>query len=902
MIETETLLTTKLYVPRAHPNLVPRPRLGKLLAEGMDRKMTLISAPAGFGKTTLMSEWRLIHSDSGWPIGWVSLDEGDDDLPRFLSYLVAALQAIDEGAGEDALLMLRSPQPPPVETVMTAVVNDVAQIPRDFALVLDDYHVIMDEEIHRAVAFLLDHLPPQAHLVIASRADPPLPLARLRARGQLTEVRAADLRFTIEEAEAYLRGVMGLDLPEESVAALEEKTEGWIAGLQLAALSARGREDASRLAEAFTGSNRHVFGYLAEEVLDRQPEDVQRFLLQTSVLERLSASLCDAVTDRGDGQEMLERIEEANLFTVALDDDGHWYRYHHLFADALRRRLRQSNPELERELHLRASEWYEREGFANQAVRHALAAGDPERAALLVERHARTMLARSEMTALSGWIDALPTDLVCSRPRLCLAHGWTLLVNLKINELLSRVEEAERALTDRERSDEFSDDERNRLLGEATALRAYAAFYRSDPSRCVELCREALQLIPQEDLFVRSAAAFCMGQAQLMVGGVEEAENAFAEAADIARRTNNTLLSVFATANLGNIQRARGRLREAHENCLRALGLATGKGGRPLPVATVAHYWLGMLLYEFNDLEEAARHLGQCMELGRRGGAEGIALAGSLILAFVRLARGDEEGAHDLVWEAERQARGTDPSTVELVSAHLALLLLAREDLRGAIRWAEESGLSVEDDLNYQRELTYKAFARVLAARGKTQGALRLIERLLHTAEETGREDSTIKLLTLKAVTLLAHHDKRGALATLQSALALAEPEGYVRTFVDEGEPMAQLLSEVRLSLARDHGTTSRVSPEYVGKLLASLEQPPPKRTPSGVEPLTEPLSDRELEVVRLVAAGMKNAEIARELFVVVGTVKTHLNSAYRKLGVSSRTQAISRARDLELL
>jgi len=734
LITTESLLITKLYVPRAHPNLVPRPRLGELLAGGMGRKLTLISAPAGFGKTTLMSEWRLIHSDSGWPIGWVSLDEGDDDLPRFLSYLVAALQAIDEGAGEDALLMFRSPQPPPVETLMTAVVNDVAQIPRDFALVLDDYHVIMDEEIHRAVAFLLDHLPPQAHLVIASRADPPLPLARLRARGQLTEVRAADLRFTIEEAEAYLRGVMGLDLPEESVAALEEKTEGWIAGLQLAALSARGREDASRLAEAFTGSNRHV------------------------------------------------------------------------------------------------------------------------------------------------------------------------LVNLKINELLSRVEEAERALTDRERSDEFSDDERNRLLGEATALRAYAAFYRSDPSRCVELCREALQLIPQEDLFVRSAAAFCMGQAQLMVGGVEEAENAFAEAADIARRTNNTLLSVFATANLGNIQRARGRLREAHENCLRALGLATGKGGRPLPVATVAHYWLGMLLYEFNDLEEAARHLGQCMELGRRGGAEGIALAGSLILAFVRLARGDEEGAHDLVWEAERQARGTDPSTVELVSTHRALLLLAREDLRGAIRWAEESGLSVEDDLNYQRELTYKTFVRVLAAQGTTKVALRLIERLLQRAEETGREDSTIKLLVLKAVTLLAHHDKREALATLQSALALAEPEGYVRTFVDEGEPMAKLLSEVRLSLARDQGTTSRVSPEYVGELLATLEQPPPKRTPSGVEPLTEPLSDRELEVVRLVAAGMKNAEIARELFVVVGTVKTHLNSAYRKLGVSSRTQAISRARDLELL
>jgi len=336
-----------------------------------------------------------------------------------------------------------------------------------------------------------------------------------------------------------------LDLSGEPVAPLEEKTEGWIAGLHLAALSGGGGEDAPRLAEAFTGSNRHVFGYLAEEVLDQQPEDVQRFLLQTSVLERLSAPLCDAVTATGDGQQMLQKVEEANLFTVPLDDEGHWYRYHHLFADALRRRLRQSNSELEPELHLRASEWHEREGFANEAVRHALDAGDSERAALLMERHTRTMLARSEMTALSGWIDALPTDLVFSRPRLCLAHGWTLLVNLKINELLSRLVEAERTLMDREGSSEFSDEERNRLLGEATALRAYAAFYRSDPSRCVKLCREALKLIPREDLFVRSAAAFCLGQAQLMVGGVEEAENAFAEATDIALRTNNTLLAVF---------------------------------------------------------------------------------------------------------------------------------------------------------------------------------------------------------------------------------------------------------------------------------------------------------------------------------------------------------------------
>jgi LuxR family maltose regulon positive regulatory protein len=435
---------------------VPRPRLGELLAEGMGRKLTLISAPAGFGKTTLLSEWRMLHSESDWSVGWVSLDEGDDDLVRFLSYLVAALQTIEPEIGQDVLLLLRSPQPSPVETVMTALINDVAQIPQDFALILDDFHVITNEAIHHAVAFFLEHLPPQAHLVIASRTDPPFPLARLRARGQMTEINAADLRFTPEEAAAFLRGVMGLDLSGESVAALDEKIEGWIAGLQLAALSARGREDASHLAEAFTGSNRHVFGYLAEEVLDQQPDDVQNFLLQTSVLERLSPPLCDAVTGRGDGQEMLERVEEANLFTVALDDAGHWYRYHHLFADALRRRLRQSNPELEPELHLRASEWYEREGFAKEAVRHALNADDSDRAALLMERHARTMLARTEMTVLSGWISALPAEVVCSRPRLCLAHCWLSLLDLKISKLALRIEEAERALKEREDSGELS--------------------------------------------------------------------------------------------------------------------------------------------------------------------------------------------------------------------------------------------------------------------------------------------------------------------------------------------------------------------------------------------------------------------------------------------------------------
>ena len=599
---------------------------------------------------------------------------------------------------------------------------------------------------------------------------------------------------------------------------------------------------------------------------------------------------------------MLEMLEEANLFTVPLDDEGHWYRYHHLFADALRRRLRQSNPELEPELHLRASEWYEREGFANEAVRHALDTGGSERAALLVEQHARTMLARSELTALSGWLSALPPDLICSRPRLCLAHCWVLLLGLKISELGLRVEEAERALKEREDSGELSAEERDRLCGETLTLKAYVALYRGDLPRSVELSRRALGLVARDDLFVRGAIAFCLGRAHLMGGNVVDASHAYTEAAEIAEKAGNRLLAVFARANLAHAQDARGHLHEAYETSLQALELATGRDRRPLPLAAVAYYWLGALLYERNDLEAAERHLGQCIELGQRGGTEGVTLNGYLILALVRRARGDAEGAWEIVRRVEREATGADLMTVEWAGAYRAWLLLDRGDLHAATRWAEESGFDVNDELNYQRELAHKTLARVLAAQGQTEEALRLIDRLIDAAEKTGREGSKIKLLALRAVTLLAHRDKAGAPAPLEHALALAEPEGYVRTFVDEGEPMVKLLFDVRLSVARDRRVDARISPEYVGELLATIEQPPPRRTPPGVEPLSEPLSDRELEVLRLVAAGMKNAEIARELFVVVGTVKTHLNSAYRKLGVRSRTQAISRARELNLL
>ena len=912
----DPLLATKLYVPSIKPSLVTRRRLTERLNEGVKGKLTLLSAPAGFGKTTLLGEWRL---QNDLPVAWISLDDGDNDLGLFLAYLVAALSSLPAGVEEDVLKPLHSPQPPLVESVLTSLVNDIASISEDFAFVLDDYHVINTRPVHDAVAFLLEHMPPQMHLIIASRTDPPLLLTRLLAGGHLTKLSATDLRFTLKEAVAFLNNAMGIDLSPRDVATLEERTEGWIAGLQLAALSMQGRQDIPEFVATFAGSNRYVLDYLGEEVLRKQTQNVQSFLLETSVLDRLSGPLCDAITGRDDGQAMLEDLERANLFLVPLDDERRWYRYHHLISGFLRERLRRSHSERMPDLHRRACGWYERNELLGEAVEHALAAGDAEWAANLVERIARTTLRRGELNTLRRWLEALPEDLVCGRPRLCLSGAWYYLATGRLDEVelyLSRVEYGLDGGTGganavpRQDSSELSEDEDTRnILGEAATIRAAVVSLKEDSSRAIDLAHraEALLTDTEGNLILRAIIAASLGFAHRAEGDVASASRAFDEAATISRSAGSTYVALLASKNLTELLMVQGRLRAAADVCRQALDLANERGRR-LPASGVAHVGMGKLLREWGELDAASNHLRQGIELGERGGDVELVIDSHVALARTQQALGHEADAARTLESVERLAEKHGTSAwLARVKAWQARLWIAQNDRWAAIRWSEECGLS-EDKLSYPRELEHITLARVLIVQDKHDEAMRLLERLLRAAEEGGRRGCAIEILTLKSLVLQAQNDETGAVASLQRVLALAEPEGYVRTIADEGAPMVSLLKRL-LKRQKGHSATTKhsASREYVGKLLlATLGQYASPSTGAGAHSrsglLVELISEREVEVLRLLASNISNQEIAAKLFVSVYTVKTHLKHIYGKLGVHNRTQAVARAKELDLI
>jgi LuxR family maltose regulon positive regulatory protein len=892
------LLTTKLYIPPIRPELVPRPHLIERLNEGLHRKLTLISAPAGFGKTTLLSEW---VADCGWPVAWISLDEGDNDLTRFLAYLIAALQSVDGNIGQGLLAALQSPGAVNVEAVLTTLLNEIADLPDSFILILDDYHLIEAQPIHQALTFLLDHLHPLPggmHLVIATRVDPPLPLARLRSRGQLTELRTADLRFTPDEAAAFLNQVMGLGLSAEDVAVLEVRTEGWIVGLHMAALSMQGRdkEHIAGFVASFTGSHRYSLDYLTGEVLLQQPESVQTFLLRTSILDRLTGSLCDAVTGQSDGQTMLKLLEAANLFIVPLDDERRWYRYHHLFANLLRRQLSKTQPDLLPALHLQASDWYGKTGLVGEAVSHALAAEDVERAARLVERRALAMIFLGELTTLVGLLDALPDEVVRSRPWLCIAHAWALVFAGLLDGVELRLEGAETAL------DRFGDARRaegpvlstvegRHIAGHISAIRAYVAALRGDMSRAAELTREALEQLPEEDLAVRGLSAGLLGSVLRWSGDLVAAAQALANAIAITQAASDSHTTVEALNNLAAVQLAQGQLHKTVATCQDALLLAgeyVKRGGRPLPSAGSGYYLMSQVLREWNDLEAALRHAREGIELCEQWGwSEGLAF-GYRRLARALQAIGDIDGAHEAIQKARQAASDLSPWFGAHMAAHQARLWMAQGNLTAASRWVRESGLSADDEPDHQYMVEYSILVRVLIAQGKLDEALGLLARLLEMAEVAGAILVVIEILALQAMALQAQGKDVQALTALERALSLAEPEGYVRIFIDEGAPMAALLRTV---------ASRGIALDYVGKLLAALGETAPP-----VTPLAEPLSERELEVLRLLAAGLSNREIAAELFLAVGTVKKHTSNIYSKLNVSKRTRAVARARELGLL
>jgi LuxR family transcriptional regulator, maltose regulon positive regulatory protein len=825
-IVPQALVTTKLRVPQTRPNLVERPRLRDVLAACEGRRLTLVSAPAGFGKTTLLGEWADDLSAAGRSVAWVSLDGSDNDPVRFLAYLVGALRAVEEGVGDGILASLRSPEPPPVEAVMRILVNNLANAHREVVMVLDDYHVVDSEPVHQAVSFLLEHLPENAHLIVSSRTDPPLPLPRLRARAQMAEIRAADLRFTTDEASAFLRDEIGLTLSADDVAALEEITEGWVVALQLAALSMRDREDASGFARAFSGSNRHVLDFLAEEVLERQPEGVRDFLLRTSILENISAPLCDALTGRDDGQVMLERLEKENLFVVPLDDERCWYRYHHLFADFLRGRLKRERPQSTGELHLLASGWYEDKGYIAEAIGHLISAPDHERAG-----------------------DAPGQD-------------------------------------------------RRFLLGFASAVRSWRARLRGDAPSAVELARRALMLLPEEEGHLRNFAAVSLADALRTAGDLSAASEAFAEAAEIGRAAGHVYGTLNAMVWQARMQAQLGRLREAEVQFRRAMRFVTEEGVELLPAAGAVHIGMADLRYERNDLDGEERELKRGIELAEQTREVSNLVWGYVTLSRVKRARGDEEGALEMAPEAERVARASDADLqIAIVEAWMARLGQARGDLAETAAFEQEHAVTGGNASDAVRTMNQLASARLLHARGWYREELRLLEESRESAQKTGRTGDLIEILTLQALARWARNDKEQAVSTLTQAFAMGEPEGYVRTFVDEGPVMGDLLSATLEARQRGQlDPASRLPARYLAKLLAALAQE------DAATKLHEPLlSERELEVLALIASGESNREIASKLFVSVSTVKTHINNLYRKLEAHTRTQAVARARELNL-
>ncbi len=899
------ILATKLYIPPPGPKIVLRPRLIERLNEGhaSGRKLTLISAPAGFGKTTLVSEWL---AGSGRPAAWLSLDEGDNDPTRFLAYLVAALQTIAANIGKGVLAALQAPQPPSTESILTTLLNEIATIPDNFVLVLDDYHVLDSKPVDLALAFLLEHLPPQMHLVIATREDPQFPLARLRARGQLTELRAADLRFTPAEAAEFLNQMMGLNLSAEDIAALEARTEGWIAGLQLAALSMQGRSDAASFIKSFTGSHHFILDYLVEEVLQRQPEHVRNFLLQTAILDRLSGSLCDAVTAQDGGRGMLEALERGNLFVVPLDDQRQWYRYHHLFADVLQAHLMEAQPEQVSSLHQRASAWYEQNGLPHDAILHALAAEDFARAAGLIELAWSAMDLSYQSSTWLGWVKALPDVLIRDRPVLSVGFAWALLDGGELEASEARLQDAERWLDTPTDKMVVVDKEQFRSLPASIATaRAYRSLALGNVPGTVRYAQQALELTPEDDQTRHNQAISLLGLAQYTSGDLEAAERSLADFHTNLRKTGEILTLIGITFLLADIRVALGRLHEAESSYQQLLRLATGQG-EPMPLGTADLYrGLAELYIERGDLEAAAQHLQTGLKLGEQTATTDWPHRLCVSQARLKEAQGDLDGALSLLDEAERAyIRGPLPD-VRPVAALKARVWLKQGRLAEALGWAREQGLSVDDDIRYTREFEHITLARVLIAAGKSdrgagslEEATRLLGRLLQAAEAGRRMGSVIEILVVQALALQAQGIVSQALASMERALALAEPEGYIRIFVDEGEAMRLLIE--KQSRNRDHPLSG-----YTDKLLAAFTQPvtaPKSAIIHQKSDMIEPLSERELEVLKLLRSELSGPEIAQQLIVSLHTLRTHTNNIYNKLGVNNRRAAVRRAEELDLL
>jgi len=870
----EPLLATKLHIPPARPKLVARPRLLEHLDQGLSARLILLSAPAGFGKTTLLSTWLAKFPSS---VPWVSLDTGDNDPVAFLNYLIAALRTIEPEVGERARQVLRSPQPPSIESILAMLINELCTLAEDVVAVLDDYHVIDTPAVHDIIAFLLEHLPPPPggmHLVIATRVDPPLPLARLRAHGHLSEIREADLRFTTEEAATFLNQTMGLRLSAEDIAALEARTEGWVAGLQLAGLSLRGlaRGDVTGFIEAFAGSHRYIVDYLVEEVLSRQPDAVQSFLLQTSILDQMSGPLCDALTQRADGQAMLERLENANLFLVPLDEQRRWYRYHHLLADLMRQQLKASEPGLVLELHRRASRWHEQNGDTDQSIQHALAAKDLMRAASLMDESSYAAWLNGEIVKLQGWVKALPESVSLMYPRLGVYYAWAAVLTGRYEESGKVLARIESAIQD------------NPVLQvDWLAVQVFLSRAKGQQARAIELAQKALELSETGNVVSRGLLMLSLTIAYWDVGKIQETIAAGEKAVRLAEQAENWHARAIMLSFLGLAQAALGNLRLAFQTYQQAVreqpGVPDWTGGG------FAQACLAALYYEWDELDRATEYARAGLEYSQLTGHSEIQMNCHRQLAFIYQAQGDVQRVQEILDQAAQVVR--KHHLPRLWGPEHVQIALAQDDLSGALYWIEQ----VQGE--YGASIHYPALplerAKLALVQGDKTGAAGILAERYQMAAQPGIRYAQIEIRILQA---LAASDDEQALVYLAEALTMAQSEGYVRIFVDQGKALVPMLRR-----AAHRG----IAPGYVARLLSAMADSSGASS-SLAQPLIEPLSERETEVLQLLAAGKSNQAIAAELVLSVGTVKAHNSNIYGKLGVRSRTQAVARARELNLL
>ena len=936
------LIQTKLLCPRLRVGLVKRLRLRALLDAGVQRALTLISAPAGFGKTTLLAGWA---ADQSMPVAWLSLDRQDNDLHRFLTYLTQAIEKAVYTSGAQPAGLTGAVQALSLEASLTLIINELAMLTADVALVLDEYHVIDNPEIHRAMDFLLDHQPPRLHLLVASRTDPPLALHLLRARNQIVEIRSSDLQFTRAEATAFLKQTMGLNLSDESIAALDEHAEGWVTGLQFAALAAQdgGLGDARAAGDLVSVSahNQYLFDFMAAEVLYQQPEEVQQFLLRTSILDNLTGPLCDAVAaptaPEGHGQKMLQNLYHHNLFLTALDDAHRVFRYHALFADFLQQALKESYPQEVPELHRRAEAWCIQQGQTEQAIKHALAAGDLEKASDLMEQNNESIMPASGIVSLLSWIRSLPVEWVNRRPRLCLSYAWGLILNFEIDHAEEWIERAMQTLPPAvfQTAAQDMDPQTRALLGEIEVCQVYVATLRGQGTKSIELSRQALEHLPPDNLFFRSLLALDRGIFHMFHGDVLEAEKTMAEVVRISQQAGNVMTQVLARAQLGEAQALQGRLSRAQATYRQAIQYAQTPDGSPIAIAGLLYIGLGDVLRERNELDAAAQNLIRGITLSREWMRASV-FDGYLSLASLSQSQGNPQAVQTYLAEAQHLADSTDASQWDdmLVSAVTAQLALQRGHLQTALNWADQEELlearpeKCSAQLPFQiHELQQLTLARLWLALGRqehqpnaAQRALDILDCLEPELQRLGRSGPLIQLRLLRALACQEQDQLSAALQCLQSALAHSEVEGHVRCLLDEGTPMARLVA-LQLSAQRRVANGAQFpSTGYLRQLLDwfaadALAQGEPATVPSGklqveVAPsiqqvqadYIEPLTPREMEVLRLIASGLSNQDIAQQLCLSLNTVKRHVNSILSKLGITSRTQAVVRARELGLL